>query len=199
VRETAKLLARAIATIVVFPAVVTFRVRRAFFGANRALEGSSQALALVPGLSGCYLRRAFLAKALAGCDSTATIEFGTLFSQADARIEANVYVGPRCHLGLVHLESDVLLGAGVHIPSGANTHDVSSLDEPIREQGGRRDLVRIRQGAWIGSAAVVMADVGRHAIVGAGAVVTTPIPDFAVAVGVPARVIRDRRLVRAQA
>jgi acetyltransferase-like isoleucine patch superfamily enzyme len=52
--------------------------------------------------------------------------------------------------------------------------------------------VRVGQGAWIGNGAIVMADVGRDAIVGAGAVVTTPIPDRAIAVGVPARVIRTR-------
>jgi acetyltransferase-like isoleucine patch superfamily enzyme len=72
-------------------------------------------------------------------------------------------------------------------------------DRPIREQPGTRTLVRIGEGAWVGSAAIVMADVGRHAIVGAGAVVTNPIPDYAVAVGVPARVVRDRRVVRAPA
>jgi acetyltransferase-like isoleucine patch superfamily enzyme len=37
-----------------------------------------------------------------------------------------------------------------------------------------------------------MADVGRHCIIGAGSVVTQPIPDYAVAVGVPARVVRSR-------
>jgi acetyltransferase-like isoleucine patch superfamily enzyme len=37
-----------------------------------------------------------------------------------------------------------------------------------------------------------MADVGRNAVIGAGAVVTSPIPDNVVAAGVPARVIRDR-------
>lgn len=36
---------------------------------------------------------------------------------------------------------------------------------------------------------MVMADVGRHCVIGAGAVVVKPIPDFAIAVGVPAKVI----------
>jgi hypothetical protein len=43
-----------------------------------------------------------------------------------------------------------------------------------------------------GDRAVVMADVGRHCVIGAGSVVTRPIPDYAVAVGVPARVVRYR-------
>ena len=38
-----------------------------------------------------------------------------------------------------------------------------------------------------------MADVGKHCVIGAGSVVTKPIPDYAIAVGVPARVIDYRK------
>jgi virginiamycin A acetyltransferase len=199
VREAAKTAARFLATVAVIPARLSFAVRRVLFGADRALEGSTQALALVPGIAGDYLRRAFLMRALAGCASSATVQFGTIFSQAGARIDARVYVGPRCHLGLVHLEQDVLLAAGVHIPSGGATHGTADVDRPIRDQPGRRTLVRVGEGTWIGSAAVILSDVGRHCVVGAGSVVTSPLPDYAVAAGVPARVIRDRRTTAAGA
>ena len=52
--------------------------------------------------------------------------------------------------------------------------------------------MRIGAGSWIGSGAIVMADVGANAVVGAGAVVTKPVPDAVVAAGVPATVIRTR-------
>jgi acetyltransferase-like isoleucine patch superfamily enzyme len=113
-------------------------------------------------------------------------------SQTGAVIDENVYVGPRCHLGLVHLGKDVLLAAGVHIPSGAQTHYFDAPDTPIRNQGGQRSLVRIGEGAWIGSAAIVLADVGKGTVVGAGSVVTKPLPDNVIAAGVPAKVIRPR-------
>jgi virginiamycin A acetyltransferase len=198
-REALKAVARGLATVVVLPALLSFLVRRTLLGADRALEGSTQALAVVPGLPGEYLRRAFLARALAHCDRTATIQFGTIFSQVGARLDERVYVGPRCHLGLVHLERDVLLAAGVHVPSGSATHGMSALDQPIRDQPGVRTQVRIGEGTWVGSGAVVMANVGKHCVIGAGAVVTGPIPDYAVAVGVPARVVRSRRLESAGA
>jgi acetyltransferase-like isoleucine patch superfamily enzyme len=198
-RDVAKAIAHLLATLLVAPSLVSFVVRQAIIGRNRALEGSTQALALIPGLVGDYMRRAFLVRTIAHCDRSATIQFGTIFSQAGSRIDANVYVGPRCHLGLVHLERDVLLAAGVHVPSGAATHGTTDLDRPIREQPGTRTLVRIGEGTWIGSAAVVLADVGRHCVVGAGAVVTTPLPDYVMAAGVPARIVRSRRPVTAGA
>ncbi|HVW04226.1 MAG TPA: acyltransferase [Vicinamibacterales bacterium] len=191
-RDALKLTAHVLATIAISPALLSYYVRAQVLGPDRALEGSTQALAWLPGLLGVYLRRAFLTWTIASCDRRASVHFGTLLSQTGARLDANVYVGPNCHLGLVHLERDVLLAAGVHVPSGAKTHGTDDVDTPIREQEASRSLVRIGEGSWIGSGAVVLADVGKHSVVGAGSVVTKPIPDFVVAAGVPARVIRSR-------
>jgi acetyltransferase-like isoleucine patch superfamily enzyme len=191
-REWVKAAARAAATIAILPQLASFKIRAALMGDNRALVGSSQMLSLVPGLPGQYLRRAFLARVLrGGCASSAAIEFGALFSQIDARIDADVYIGPRCHLGHVHLERGVLLAAGVHIPSGPHTHG-TDLSAPIHDQPGSLRVVRIGAGSWIGSNAVILADVGRNTIVGAGAVVTHPLPDHVIAAGVPARVVKRR-------
>jgi acetyltransferase-like isoleucine patch superfamily enzyme len=192
-REAVKLAVYVTAKVVALPALISFHIRAAVLGRDRAITSSTQTLSLIPGLTGQYIRRAFLASALEHCDRSATIEFGVLFSQAGARIEPRVYVGPRCHLGLVHLEQDVLLGAGVHVPSGAATHGTDDALRPIREQPGTRTRVRIGEGTWVGSGAIVMADVGKHVVVAAGAVVTKPLPDYVVAAGVPARIIRDRR------
>ena len=131
-------------------------------------------------------------RVLARCHASAEISYGTLFSQTGAILDEDVYVGPRCQLGWVHLERDVLLAAGVHIPSGGQTHAFDDPTRPIREQGGERKLVTIGAGAWIGSAAIVLADVGKGTIVGAGSVVTKPLPDNVIAAGVPAKVIRPR-------
>ena len=52
--------------------------------------------------------------------------------------------------------------------------------------------VLIKESAWIGAGATILPGVcvGRHAVVGAGSVVTKDVPDYAVAVGNPARVIK---------
>ncbi|MCZ2340711.1 MAG: acyltransferase [Bacteroidales bacterium] len=181
-----------IALVMIVPLLVVFRLASVMMGRDRALEGASQTLACLPGLSGSFLRNAFLRCVLKQCHPSAEIGFGTLFSQSGAIIEENVYVGPRCHLGLVHIERDVLIAAGVHIPSGGSTHTFTDPTIPIKDQGGSRSLITIGAGAWIGSAAIVMADVGQGTIVGAGSVVTNPLPDNVIAVGIPARVIRNR-------
>jgi virginiamycin A acetyltransferase len=178
--------------VLMLPALLMYLCGVLLLGRDRALEGSSQMLAGMPGLVGVFLRRAFLGCVLKRCHRSADIGYGTLFSQAGAVIDENVYVGPRCHLGLVHLERDVLLAAGVHVPSGGQTHYFDDPTVPIRDQGGERTLVTIGAGAWIGSAAVVLADVGAGTIVGAGSVVTKPLPPNVIAAGVPAKVLRPR-------
>ncbi len=190
-KATLKAIARAAATIAMLPAILSFRIRAAIIGPNRALTGSSQLWSLVPGLLGQYLRRALYAHVLTGgCGASAVIEFGVLFSQVDSHVGDGVYIGPRCHLGHVYLDRDVLLAAGVHVPSGAHTHGTDPASATFRDQEGDLRQVRIGAGSWIGSNAVVMADVGARTIVGAGAVVTHPLPDRVVAAGVPARVVK---------
>jgi len=183
---------RFVALVAVFPVLVGFWTNAALVGRNRALESSSQLLSLFPGIAGQYLRRAFLQRVLAGCHHSALVEFGTLFSQSGAILDANVYVGTRCQLGLVHLERDVLLASAVQIPSGGKTHYFDDATKPIREQGGERKMVTIGAGAWIGTGAIVLADVGKGTIVAAGAVVTKPLPENVIAAGIPAKVIRHR-------
>jgi acetyltransferase-like isoleucine patch superfamily enzyme len=181
-----------LALVAVLPALCTYRISALLVGPNRALESASQWLSLVPGIAGQYLRRAFLQRVLANCRASSLVEFGTLFSQAGAMLDENVYIGPLCILGLVHLERDVLLAANVQIPSGGKTHYFDDAARPIREQGGERKMVTIGAGAWIGTGAIILADVGKGAVIAAGAVVTRPIPDNVIAAGVPAKVIRPR-------
>jgi len=191
-KNALKALANALVTIVVLPAAAMYYASLWLWGAQHAFPGWSQAFSLLPGLTGVYLRRAFYRLVLARCDEGACISFGTIFSHPTAEIGRNVYVGSFCCLGDVTLEDDVLLGSHVSIANGGNQHGIDRLDVPIREQPGTWPRITIGQDTWIGDRATVLADVGCHCVIGAGAVVSRPIPDYAVAVGVPARVIRYR-------
>jgi virginiamycin A acetyltransferase len=187
-----KAAARLGARLCIGPVVAGYWLNALVIGRNRALESASQLLSLLPGISGQYLRRAFLEQVLARCHPSALIEFGTLFSQTGAMLDENVYVGPRCQLGLVHLQRDVLLASGVQVPSGGKTHYFDDPSLPIRAQGGERRLVTIGAGAWIGAGAIVLADIGPGTVVAAGSVVTKPLPENVIAAGVPARVLGSR-------
>lgn len=188
-----KAAARVIAAVLVLPAVVSMHLRGWVFGKDRAFQATVEWLALVPGLPGQYVRRAFLSATCAGCGPDVVVGAGTLFSTADVKLDANAYVGPQCNIGWAHLERNVMIAAGVQIPSGPTTHGTARVDVAMRDQPGQPVCVHVREGAWVGNGAIVLADVGRHAIVAAGAVVARPVPDYAVVAGVPARVLRDRR------
>jgi acetyltransferase-like isoleucine patch superfamily enzyme len=191
-RDAIKLIAHIVATIAAAPLLVSFWIRAAIMGRDRAVQGSTQALALIPGGPGVVLRRAFLACVLPRCSRLATIEFGVLFSSAEARIGDHAYIGPNSSIGFADIGSDVLIASGVQVPSGGHGHGFSDPSTPIRNQPAVKRCVRIGRNSWIGSNAVVMADVGENCVIGAGAVVTRPIEGGSVAVGVPARVVRKR-------
>jgi len=187
-----KRLARLLAIVILMPEFLSYWVRSRGMGRDRALQGSTQTLSLIPGLVGQVFRRAFLTQVLDSCHPESTVEFGTIFSKAGARIDENAYIGPHCHIGWVHIERDVLIAAGVHIPSGPLTHGTADPSKRIQDQPGLLQQICIGAGTWIGSGAVILADVGCDSVVGAGSVVTKPIPDRVLAAGVPARVLRNR-------
>jgi len=94
--------------------------------------------------------------------------------------------------GRIVIEDDVLFSTGVRIY--CDDHEFADPTQPIWQQGYRKTLpVTIKRGAWLGVGAIIMpgVTVGENAVVGAGAVVTRSIPDRAIAVGVPARVIKQ--------
>jgi virginiamycin A acetyltransferase len=192
VKAILKALANGFALVLVLPAVALYQCGRSILGAEKVFPGWSQALSLVPGLTGAYLRRAFYKLVLPYCGTDSFLGFGTIFSHSTAEVGARAYVGPGCCLGDVILGDDVLLGSHVSIMNGSAQHGIDRLDIPIREQPGVWPRVTIGRDTWIGDRAVVMADVGEHCVIGAGSVVTKPIPDYAIAVGTPARVVRYR-------
>lgn len=162
------------------------------FGHERIFAGCSQAFSLLPGLIGESVRRAFYWWVLPQVGEDVCIGFGAVFSHSTARLGGKVYVGCYCVLGAVTLEDDVLLGSGVSIMNGSRQHGIERLDVPVREQPGEWPHITIGRDTWIGDRAIIMANIGRHCVIGAGAVVTKPIPDYAIAVGNPARIVRFR-------
>lgn len=94
---------------------------------------------------------------------------------------------------LVSISSDVNIAPFVFISD--HNHKFEDPQIPINDQGISLDenaSVIIGQGSWIGTKATIIGNVkiGKHCVVGANSVVTKDIPDYCVAVGSPAKVIR---------
>lgn len=116
--------------------------------------------------------------------------------------EGSLRVGDKAVFGcdiVVNSYLDVEIGAATLIADSVYIvdfdHRTSELDLPIKDQGIVKSPVRIGPGSWVGTKATVLrgARIGRGCVVGANAVVRGSVPDYAVAVGSPARVVRNRR------
>lgn len=196
-RAIVKAILQAVCCCVVLPAALLCRLQSRLSNPQVVFCGWSQLFSLLPGTGGVLLRRAFFRQTMRHCGQNACISFGTIFSHPDASVGRTAYVGHYCCIGDVTLEDDVLIASHVSIMNGCQQHGTSRLDCPVREQPGVYAPITIGQDTWVGERAIVAASVGRHCLIGAGAVVLDPIPDYAIAVGVPARVIGDRRQPRA--
>jgi len=106
-------------------------------------------------------------------------EFNVIRGQGGVRIGNDVYTGPMVQIVAVN-------------------HVYSDPRRPIREQGVTAQGITIEDDVWIGANAVVVdgVSIGRGSIIGAGAVVTNDIPPYSIAVGAPAKPIKDRRDAR---
>ena len=111
-----------------------------------------------------------------------------------------VRIGDRCLIGRgsgivghfsIEIGNDVWTGHHVYITD--QNHGYEDVTRPISQQTQPERAVRIGDGSWLGHGCIVLPGVtfGRHVVVGANSVVTRDLPDYCVAVGAPARVIRQ--------
>lgn len=108
-------------------------------------------------------------------------------------IGEGTYIGRFCHIyssSKIEIGKKVLIADKVYVADNVHGYrDVSKavIDQPVEQT----NLVTIGDGAWLGeNVCVIGASVGKNAVVGANSVVTKDIPDYSVAVGAPAIVIR---------
>ena len=95
--------------------------------------------------------------------------------------------------GGVEIGNNVLIGP--HVGIHGSNYNYESREEFIINQGMVSKGIRIEDDVWIGSHSTILdgVTIGKGAVIGAGAVVTKDILPYSIAVGVPARVIKERK------
>ena len=139
-------------------------------------------------------------------DRAVDIGQGVMFAR-NCKLSAkggSIQIGDRCGIGanaVIHapigasikIGCDTVIGPNVYI--GGSTYRTDRLDIPIADQGYvEHKGISIGDGCWFGAGVMVLdgVTIGNGAIIGAGAVVTKDVPPLAIAIGVPAKVIRSR-------
>ncbi len=191
-KDTIKKYLQFVSIIFTSPLLLFFFLISRIIEKDSLFSSISQGLSLIPGKPGSYIRIGFYRFTMTQCHPNCTINFGTLFSQTDTEIHEGVYIGPQCNIGKSRIGKNCLIGSGVHIMSGKGQHNYHNLKIPIKEQGGSFEKISIGEDSWIGNSALIMANVGKKCIIGAGSVVTHPIEDCSIVVGNPAKLIRKR-------
>ena len=150
--------------------------RRVFIGQYSYLDGGTSALRLG--------------------DDVHVARFCTLRAgEAGIEVKAGAGINIRCYLdgnGGIEIGENALLSPGVQVISG--NHVFADPSVPIRWQGTAYGKVTIGDDCWLGTNAIVLpgVTVAKGSVVGAGAVVTKDLPDYSIAVGVPARIVGHR-------
>lgn len=122
----------------------------------------------------------------------------TLLTSAGGSIEIgdDTHIQPRCQFSAVKgairigKKAEIAPGCAFYPYNHGTAADRPVRDQPLQSRGG----ISIGDEAWLGYGVIVLdgVTIGRGAIVAAGAVVASDIPDMAIAAGVPARVLRLR-------
>lgn len=113
--------------------------------------------------------------------------------QCRLEIGDGTYIGRFCHIyatSSIRIGRKVLIADKVYLSD--NMHGYQDIELPVIDQQVQQlQPVVIGDGAWLGeNVCVVGASVGKHSVIGANSVVTRNIPDYCVAAGAPAIIIK---------
>ncbi len=128
----------------------------------------------------------------------------TILSCKGASPGGTIHIGDRTNIAMncvIHSEEKVEIGRNVLIAAytyiiGGGNHSFEERDMPILDQFSmNKGGVVIEEDAWLGARVTVTdgVTIGRGSVIGACALVKDSIPQYSIAVGVPARVIKTRK------
>ena len=119
-----------------------------------------------------------------------------IMDECELFIKEGTYIGPFAHLsgtmGKLIIEENALIAPRVYITT--TNYNYEDVSKPIMRQGynSKGDVI-IGSGSWIGVGSCILSGVkiGANSVIGSNSIVTSDIPPYSVAVGSPARVIKQ--------
>lgn len=152
---------------------------------------------MVKGTKGLGLRYVLLKSIAKKCGDNVSIHPNVfILNPSNLSVGNNVSIHPMCYfesLGGIDIGNDVSIAHGVTIMSTGHYYD--RLETQINNQGGFSKKVIIEDNIWIGAKATILAGnkISTGSVIGAGAVVTKDVERNSVVVGIPAKVIKERK------
>lgn len=153
----------------------------------------AQSFSLVPSYPGAVARACYYKLTLKQAYFDLNIGFGSGISKIDTEIGRNVFINGHTTIGLASIGEGVVVANYVSILSGRYQHNFSNADNSLLDGQDSYTRLIIGPHSFIGDKSVIMANIGKRTIIGAGSIVVKDIPDHVVAVGNPARVVKNRR------
>ncbi|MFZ0314886.1 MAG: hypothetical protein WAL85_19440 [Candidatus Korobacteraceae bacterium] len=151
----------------------------------------AHSVAVIPGVVGDYFRIAYYKLTLKQCSMYSRVSFGSFFAHSDARLGQGVYIGSYCILGSCSIGDRTQIASQVQVLSGRQQHSRDSQGRMSGSGEGKFEPIDVGSDCWIGASSIIMADIGSGTTIGAGSVVVRPVAAQVVAVGNPARVVKE--------
>ena len=191
-RITLKSILNLICKIIVLPLALICKLEEIFGRKDSEVvfQLCGDAVALLPGLPGAFLRRAFYVMTLDHCSSHCHIGFGTVFAHRCSTIADYVYIGRYALIGSAHIGERTLIGSRVSIISSNALHELDDNNQWTAFSADKIATVSISRDVWIGEGAIIAANIGEVCVIGSGAVITTDVKPYVMMSGNPARFIK---------
>jgi len=162
------------------------------FGSQAIYHYCAETFSLLPAHLGILVRCAFYNQTLKEAHHDLVVLFGGYLSKMNSRVGRNVVIAGHATIGLVDISDYAAIGNNTNILSGRHHHNFEDTSHDIFSGEDSFAVIKIGQHAFIGDNSVIMAHIGEYSIIGAGSVVVKDIPDYVVAVGNPAKIIKER-------
>jgi acetyltransferase-like isoleucine patch superfamily enzyme len=154
-------------------------------------QHASEFVSVIPFVLGTVTRRVFYERTLKHCGRNFVVRHGAAFVYRDATLGDDVFIGRHSNFELVSSGSGLLTSSGVSLLKGRHHWQGEALASKVPETG-RASRIHIGDLTWVGTFAVVIANVNKDAVIGAGSAVVHVDPDGAGVMGNPGRIVKKR-------